>query len=102
MGRTKQCGTETFGDLWKGAGWDGVRKMNTTLSGRKARNLKEVGLGWTNGRREDNGLDGGRYEMVVNSCFEDLEGKVGLRRVWEFVKEAGKKRNLRVKVSSNS
>ena len=23
-------------------------------------------------------LDGGRYEMVVNSCFEDLEGKSGI------------------------
>ena len=23
-------------------------------------------------------LDGGRYEVVVNSCFEDLDGGVGL------------------------
>ena len=23
--------------------------------------------------------------MVVNSCFEDLEGRVGFKRVWEFV-----------------
>ena len=29
--------------------------------------------------------------MVVNSCFEDLEGRVGLKRVWEFVPKAGKK-----------
>jgi len=27
--------------------------------------------------------------MVVNSCFEDLEGGVGLKSVWEFVPEAG-------------
>ena len=40
--------------------------------------------------------------MVVNSCFEDLEGGVGLKRVWEFVAEVGKKRNERVKVSSDS
>ena len=40
--------------------------------------------------------------MVVNSYFEDLEGRVGLKRVWEFIPEAGKKRNEKVKVSSDS
>ncbi len=35
-------------------------------------------------------LDGGR-QMVVNSCFKDLEGGVGLNRVWEFVPEVGKR-----------
>ena len=40
--------------------------------------------------------------MVVNSCFDDLEGRVGLNRVREFVPEAGKKRNERMKVSSDS
>ena len=34
--------------------------------------------------------------MVVNSCYEDLEGRVGLKRVWKFVPEVGKKRNERV------
>ena len=34
--------------------------------------------------------------MVVNSCFEDLERRVGLKRVWEFVSKVGKKRNERV------
>ena len=29
--------------------------------------------------------------MVVNSYFEDLEGRVGLKRVWEFVPKVGKK-----------
>jgi len=29
--------------------------------------------------------------MVVNSCFEELEGRLGLKRVWEFVPKAGKK-----------
>ena len=37
--------------------------------------------------------------MVVNSLFEDLEGGVGLKRVWEFVPEVGKKRNERVRMS---
>ena len=36
-------------------------------------------------------LDGGRYEMVVNRCFEDLEGRVGLKRVWEFIPNVGEK-----------
>ena len=58
-------GTETLGDLWKGEGCGGehgVSKMNTTgtfrsfhdreLSGRKAGNLKEVGLGWIHGGRK--------------------------------------------------
>ncbi len=40
--------------------------------------------------------------MVVNSCFEDLEEGVGLKRVWEFAPKAGKKRNERVKVNSDS
>ena len=47
-------------------------------------------------------LDGGRYEMVVNSCFEDLEGRMGLKRVWEFIPKPGEKKNERVKVSSDS
>ena len=48
-------------------------------------------------------LDGGRYEMVVNSCFEDLEGGVGLKRVWGVCpRGGGKMRNERVKVSSDS
>ena len=46
-------------------------------------------------------LDGGRKEVVMNICFEDLEGRVGLKRVWEFIPKAGKKRNERVKVSSD-
>ena len=37
-------------------------------------------------------MDGGRHEMVVNSCVEDLERGVGLKRVWEFVSEVGKKK----------
>jgi len=61
-GRTKQWGTETSGDLWKGEEWSEeheVNKVDTSgtfrslhdrnLSGRKAGNLKEVGLGWING-----------------------------------------------------
>ena len=40
--------------------------------------------------------------MAVNSYFEDREGRMGLKRVWEFIPKAGKKRNKRVKVSSDS
>jgi len=40
--------------------------------------------------------------VVVNSRFEDLEGGVGLKRVWEFDPKVGKKRNERVKMSSDS
>ena len=72
------------------------------LSGRKTGNLKKVGFGWINGGRKDQDFGWGRYEMLVNSCFEDLEGGVGLKRAWEFVPEVGKKRNERVKVSSDS
>ena len=36
----------------------------------------------------------------MNSCFEDLEGRVGLKRVWEFVPKVGEK-NKRMKVSSD-
>ena len=61
-----------------------------------------MGLGWINRASKDQDLDGGRYEMVVNSCFEDLEGGVGLKRLWESVSEAEKMRNERVKVSSDS
>ena len=46
-------------------------------------------------------LDGGRSEMVVNSCFEHLEGAVGLKRAWEFVPEVGKEKNERVKMNSD-
>ena len=37
-GRTKQCGTEILGDLWKGEEWGGVHgvnKMDTTGTFRK-------------------------------------------------------------------
>ena len=40
-------------------------------------------------------LDGGKQEMVVigenKSCFECLEGRVGLKSVWEFVPKVGKR-----------
>ena len=38
----------------------------------------------------------------MNSCFEGLEGRVGLNRVREFIPKVGKKRNESVKVSSDS
>ena len=60
-------------------------------------------MGWVNGGNKITILNGGRCEMVVvNSCFEDLEGRVEFKRVWEFVPKARKKRNERVKVSRDS
>ena len=38
----------------------------------------------------------------MNSCFEGLEERIGLNRVREFIPKVGKKRNERVKVSSDS
>ena len=64
--------------------------------------MKDVGLGWINVSRKDLRMDGGRQEVVVNSCFEGLEGRMGFNRVREFIPKAGKKRNERVKVSSDS
>ena len=29
--------------------------------------------------------------MVVNSCFEGLEGRMGLKRMWEFIPKPEKK-----------
>ena len=40
--------------------------------------------------------------MVVNSRFEGLEGRMELNKVREFIPKVGKKRNERVKVSSDS
>ena len=64
MGRTKQWGAETLGDLWKGEGCGGehgdiTRWTLQRLSGRKAGNLKEVGLGGLSGVEKIEGLDGG-------------------------------------------
>ena len=36
-------------------------------------------------------VDGGRYDMVVNGFFEDLEGRMELNRVREFILKVGKK-----------
>ena len=35
-------------------------------------------------------LDWGRSEMVVNSCLEDLEGRMRLKTMWKFVRQVGK------------
>ena len=77
--------------------------MDTTGTFRKeAGNLKEVGLGGLTGVEKILVLDGGRSEVVVNNSFEGLEGRMGLKRVWEFIPKVGKKRNERMKVSSDS
>ena len=38
----------------------------------------------------------------MNSCFEGMEGRMGMNRVREFVPKAGKKRNDCVKVMDES
>ena len=43
--------------------------------------------------------------MMVNSCYEGLEGRMdltGKNRVIEFIPKVGTQRNERVKVSSDS
>ena len=57
------------------------------LSRRKAGNLKEVGLGWINGGRKDQGIGWGK----IRGGGEQLEGRVGMKRVREFVPKARKK-----------
>ena len=57
---------------------------------------------WIVGGRKDRGFGWGRSEVVLNSRFEGLEGRMGLNRVREFITKVGKKRNDRVKVSSHS
>ena len=56
MGGTKQWGTDTLGDLWKGEGWDGEHgeeKMDMTGTFRKeSRGIEGSGLGWIIGGRK--------------------------------------------------
>ena len=51
--------------------------------------------GGLTGEENVNVLDEGKEEMVVNSYFEDLKGRVGMKSVWEFVPKAGKKRGMK-------
>ena len=57
MGRTKQWGTDTLGDLRKGEGWDGEHgeyKMDITGTFRKeSREFEGGGLWWIIGGRKD-------------------------------------------------
>ena len=63
MGRTKQWGTETLGDLWKGEGWGGEHgeyKMDITETCRKeSREFEGGGLGWIIRGRKDRGFGWG-------------------------------------------
>ena len=81
-GNIKQCETETLGDLRKGEGWDeehGEYKMDITgtfrtlhdreLLGRKAGNLKELGLEWINGGRKDRGFGWGKIRGGGEQLF---------------------------------
>ena len=69
-GRTKQWGTGTLGDLWKAEGWDERYMMDIRgLSGRKAGNLKEVGLGWINGGKKRSSFGGGKIRVGGEQLF---------------------------------
>ena len=63
MGGTKQWGTDTLGDLWKGEGWDGEHgeeKIDMTGTFRKeSRGIEGSGLGWIIGGRKDRGFGWG-------------------------------------------
>ena len=50
------------------------------LTGRKAGNLKEVGLEWINGGRKDRGFGWGKMveDLLVNSCFLKTWVKSGI------------------------
>ena len=62
-GRTKQWGTDIRRSVeGRGMGqgtWSMQDEHYRDLSGRKAGNLKEVGLGWINGGRKDRGFGWG-------------------------------------------
>ena len=36
-------------------------------------------------------LDWRLYEMVMNSCLQDLDGRIRLKRMWKLVPHVGKK-----------
>ncbi len=79
----------------EGRGMGNMGNTRWTLQGlsrRKAGTLKEVGLGGLTGVEKIEDLVGGREEGVGNSCFEGLEGRIGLTRAREFIPKAGKKR----------
>ena len=44
----------------------------------------------------------GEDKKRLTAVLKTWRGRVGLKRVWEFVPKVGKKRNERVKVSSDS
>ena len=37
-------------------------------------------------------LDWGWSEVVVDSCLEDLEGRMRLKKMWKFIPWVGKKK----------
>ena len=73
MGRKKTVGNRDIRRSVKGERWGvvhGVNKMDTTGTfRRKAGNLKEVGLGWINGGRKDNGFGWGKIRDVGEQVF---------------------------------
>jgi len=69
-----------------------VDKMDTEGNSKegKLESWKEEGLEWGLKRGEKiMVLDRSRSEMVVNSCLEDLEKIMRLKRMWNLVPQVG-------------
>ena len=76
---------------------------NRELSGRKAGNLKEVGLGWINGGRKDRGFGWGKKRHGCEQLFSRPGGKSGIEESVGVCSKGGKKkRNERMKGTSDS
>ena len=67
--------------------------MDITGTFRKeSREFEGGGLAWIIGGRTDRGFGWGLIRgVVVNSCFEGLEGRMGMNRVREFIPKVRKK-----------
>ena len=76
---------------------DGVGNMGYTrwklqrLSGRKAGNLKEVGLGWINGGRKDQGFGWEKIRYGGEHMFLRPGGKSGIEESVGLCSNSGKK-----------
>ena len=63
MGKTKQGGTETLGDLWKGEGWRGEHgKYKMDITGTFRKESREFEGGGLTGVEKIEDLDGGRCD----------------------------------------
>ena len=64
-------------------------------------NLEGFWVGVNEGRKKIMVLNWGRSEIVVNSCFEGLEGRMRLKTMWKMVPQTGKNNTKGVEMSSH-